>query len=417
MEENTCMAPHERDKTTAGSLRASLARDGGAEGDCPDSGILAAYYERSLDSRERPRYELHFSRCRRCREQLAAMIRAEEAPRVVAVPHRARLWDWRWLAPGVAALLIVTVWIARRSVPMGSPAQNAKEPLVAKSQADQETAPEFRRSVQGPPSEPSRAISSKRQATNQFSARLQQVPEVAPPQQMKKQPNRPVKGRDVTGLKALSQPVSIPPVATSQTTDAQTPGVTESPRAAVPATPPTGAAGGAIASAADKTSGKPGAANEETSKQGLALELAGRNAATIQAATQASEQRSSEIVIRTPDPQVLWRITGGRFVERSDDAGATWNGQLPDANARLVAGASASAKICWLVGQAGIILVTKDAKHWKKIPPPVPADFVAVSAKSASAAVVTAADGQRFATRNGGRKWTSGSETQNPAKK
>ena len=95
-------------------------------------------------------------------------------------------------------------------------------------------------------------------------------------------------------------------------------------------------------------------------------------------------ERSVATVIDTPIPAIKWRITAAGFVERSEDGGATWKGQEPDPEAHLVAGSAPTEKVCWLVGSEGIVLVTKDATNWKKIPPPVAADLTAVSAKSAS---------------------------------
>jgi photosystem II stability/assembly factor-like uncharacterized protein len=116
-------------------------------------------------------------------------------------------------------------------------------------------------------------------------------------------------------------------------------------------------------------------------------------------------ERSVATVIDTPIPAIKWRITAAGFVERSEDGGATWKGQEPDSEAHLVAGSAPTDKVCWLVGGEGIILVTKDATNWKKIPPPVAADLTAVSAKSASTATITTADGRRFSTHNEGKKW------------
>jgi hypothetical protein len=109
--------------------------------------------------------------------------------------------------------------------------------------------------------------------------------------------------------------------------------------------------------------------------------------------------------ILTPDPAILWRFAGSGFVERSTDGGATWQGEEASAGAVLIAGAAPSADVCWLVGRDGLILMTKDAKTWKKIAPPVEGDFIAVSAESAPKATVTAADGRKFSTNNGGKKW------------
>ena len=104
------MASRERDDAMAGLLKRTLAGDAGAGDDCPGPDILAAYFERSLDADETAHVELHLSECARCREQLAALGRAEEAAATPIVqaprnqPRASWLWDWRWLAP-VAAVL------------------------------------------------------------------------------------------------------------------------------------------------------------------------------------------------------------------------------------------------------------------------------------------------------------------------
>ena len=43
------------------------------------------------------------------------------------------------------------------------------------------------------------------------------------------------------------------------------------------------------------------------------------------------EERSTDIPVRTPDPQVRYRLTKGGFISRTTDGGATWNGQLVSA--------------------------------------------------------------------------------------
>src|SRR5277367_6762726 len=98
------MAAREEDKAMAGLLRRSLAQDAGAD-------ILAAYFDRALDQQETARYELHFSRCSVCREQLAAMSRADQASGTFGAAETEKntssAWDWlvapRWLMPAAAA--------------------------------------------------------------------------------------------------------------------------------------------------------------------------------------------------------------------------------------------------------------------------------------------------------------------------
>jgi hypothetical protein len=70
------MPSQENEKAMEGLLRRSLARDSRARGDCPDTELLAAYFDQSLGLDEAAGYELHFSQCTRCREQLAAMAQA-----------------------------------------------------------------------------------------------------------------------------------------------------------------------------------------------------------------------------------------------------------------------------------------------------------------------------------------------------
>src|SRR5271170_7512082 len=118
------MAAREEDKAMAGLLRRSLAQDAGADTrtgsgeECPGPEILAAYFDRALDQQETARYELHFSRCSVCREQLATMARAAEASGAFgaaeAEKNTASAWDWlvgpRWLMPAAAALVALLVF-------------------------------------------------------------------------------------------------------------------------------------------------------------------------------------------------------------------------------------------------------------------------------------------------------------------
>jgi len=111
-------------------------------------------------------------------------------------------------------------------------------------------------------------------------------------------------------------------------------------------------------------------------------------------------------VIHSPDPKILYRIARGGFIERSDDAGATWLGQLLNASAEFTTGSSSAPEICWLVGRAGIIYRTDDGKSWKKIPSPTASDFTAVVANSASSATVTATDSKSWSTDDAGDTWS-----------
>src|SRR3974390_1236766 len=101
------------------------------------------------------------------------------------------------------------------------------------------------------------------------------------------------------------------------------------------------------------------------------------------------EERSTDIAVRTPDPQVRYRLTNGGFISRTTDGGATWNGQLVSPNSALAAGSAPSPNVCWVVGSKGVIYRTTDGVTWKKIHSPAQTDFTAVSAKDASSVTLT----------------------------
>jgi photosystem II stability/assembly factor-like uncharacterized protein len=84
---------------------------------------------------------------------------------------------------------------------------------------------------------------------------------------------------------------------------------------------------------------------------------------------------------------------------------AGWAPQASGVTVDLVAGSAPSASICWIVGRAGTILRTLDGDHWLKINGAVSDDLSSVIADSATDATITAADGRRFSTSNGGVTW------------
>src|SRR5579862_8357568 len=173
------MAQRDDDKVMAGLLRRTLASSpkpgvapsvGDASDsrgdDCPPAEILAAFYEHSLDADESSRYELHFSQCTLCREQLAAMARAEEVPQ----PRASWAWLWNpyWLAPSLAVLTLAIFFGVHHpsrtsTAAVANPPANA--PLVAMSRSDQ--APPQEPAAPAPPPPPPPAA-ARNAPTNEF---------------------------------------------------------------------------------------------------------------------------------------------------------------------------------------------------------------------------------------------------------
>jgi len=446
------MAPHEDEKAMEGLLRRKLARGADSAGACPEPDIFAAYFERSLDPDEIERHELHFSQCARCREQLAAMARAgapagARADASSSASPWAWLGDWRWLAVPAAAMLAFAIvgFLHERNLekvvrqaPASPPVALAQtearpsENIVARQDEKKSAAP-----AAAPAQKPIGALSSGARAI---------VPHVAEQDMAPPKPSvDSSRDGDSAAKTALNdkltdtlakvevrqQPLDTAKLDAPRSMSETVEVTTAAPAVPAPAPPAvsanTGVSGGSGASAgaparlaANGANMKELEANAPRKKSKQESDAgAAQNEITSSMDYSAAQSltvigKLSSQMILTPDPAILWRFAGSGFVERSTDGGATWLGEEPSAGGQLVAGAAPSANVCWIVGRDGLILLTKDAKNWKKIPPPVEADFIAVSAESAPSATVTTADGRKFATKDGGKKWKPTEPAANP---
>jgi photosystem II stability/assembly factor-like uncharacterized protein len=112
------------------------------------------------------------------------------------------------------------------------------------------------------------------------------------------------------------------------------------------------------------------------------------------------------IEIASPDPRLRWRLVG-TTVLHSSDRGATWVPTQPGVSAELSAGSAPLGAVCWLVGQAGVVLLTTDGTSWTRVPFPQLVDLAAVTARDGRSASVTTADGRIFTTTDAGATWTT----------
>jgi len=95
-----------------------------------------------------------------------------------------------------------------------------------------------------------------------------------------------------------------------------------------------------------------------------------------------------------------------RDLERSTDDGQTWEPVAVDPPSLLTNGAAPSRLVCWLVGRAGVVLVTTDASHFMRLAFPEAIDLSTVHAVDALNATVTTSDGRSFETIDGGKTWS-----------
>jgi len=110
-------------------------------------------------------------------------------------------------------------------------------------------------------------------------------------------------------------------------------------------------------------------------------------------------------LIASPDMAVRWRLLSGGRVERSTDAGSTWQAQDTGVTVTLTAGASPAPSTCWLVGPGGVVLLSTDGASWRRAPFPEGLDLTSVRATDDKTAIVTASDGRTFKTQDGGQTW------------
>jgi photosystem II stability/assembly factor-like uncharacterized protein len=61
--------------------------------------------------------------------------------------------------------------------------------------------------------------------------------------------------------------------------------------------------------------------------------------------------------------------------------------------------------VCWLVGRAGLVLLTTDGVRFERVKFPETSDLSAIRATNARQASITTADGRVFVTADGGATW------------
>jgi hypothetical protein len=450
------MAPRDDDKALDGLLRRSLARDVAAGNACLEPDILAAYCERSLDAEEMARHERHFSECARCREQIAAIVRAGSvaeipvvqeamedaaaAPRTMAASpvaayapeKRARpgIFDWRWLAPVAAAILVVVFIYGRNASRLGKPQTSGNEVAMSKPEAvppsglaDTESSAQHQAlplpAPATPPAKGSGAAKLAPPVARELPQMARNYSPVAPSQDKKINPTGALRSEYET-RNDLSKRAEV---ATATAMEKQTPAELDALSAAktdadiaraksAPTAAPTPGVAAPTQAETKEAGTRGGAAGQKSLVGGMVNSgkqmqtAAGTSAAAnVAVMSQAVTVQSSAPVIQTPDAGVQYRIPGAGVVERSSDGGATWQGQSVKSKAQILAGAAPSENVCWLVGRGGVILMTTDGKKWKRIPSPEVVDLVGVMAVDAASATVTAADGRKFLTEDGGRTW------------
>jgi hypothetical protein len=112
------------------------------------------------------------------------------------------------------------------------------------------------------------------------------------------------------------------------------------------------------------------------------------------------------LVVFAPDRSSGWRVQPDGAIERTVDGGATWVSQDITAAAAIRAGRSPSRDVVWMVGGDGTVLLSTDGRTWLRRNVGETVALVDVAPVDAMTATVTAADGRKYSTLDGGVTWS-----------
>jgi len=367
-------------------------------------------------------------------------------------------WRTRWLAPALGVAAVLAVWFAMRP-PWRATNRGAPTTLIA--QAPQEevplspapaevdrlsrVAPQQDRKTQAAPlsdrsSENARSLNSSLGKLAKSLAESGNALEKAAPSadeaksslqpEKEKKLSAPANGREIqppaipppppplpkaqaameapaasqTGAKgALGTPASAPlPQSRAQSAAAgaaapEVPASTNQSVVVTEAAPQVATANGTIG----------GTIQQGSSKD---LPLNGRN---YKALATLRPARGYSALLKATFGSTLWRAGKSGIIERSVDAGKTWVSQASPSQEDWLAGAAVSDTVCWVAGRNGAIARTLDGVRWEPISPPAQAagtdarlpDWTGVTARDGQSATITASDGRKFSTLDGGKTW------------
>ena len=412
--------------------------------DCLDTEALAAWAEGSLSSAEHRAAEHHVAGCARCQMILASLAKSEveSAPleqdalvfRLEREPASSSWWrgvSLRWLVPLAGVATAVAIYV-------GVPRQEPTEPVAPRSVASAPATPPSE-----PPSPSGNAAEAPRLAAEPNAGGTREGRAATNRPDTQNTPPTPAPPTDrITRFadadaNAKSAAARTTPEPTSSTS-LPAPLVSAPPPAGSPspAAPPPNPAQEPAATARDQTTTVTGAAPTLRAQPGAGSGTGPPAQSDVQAAArvggaargggagggrggrgggvgavaagQAGRGAAPVALVISGDQQIRWRVLPGA-VERSLDGGAIWSRLAftgsPALLGNITTGSSPSSSICWFVGRLGTVLLVTDGLALRAVEFPDTANLTAVQATDARNAVITADNGRRFLTDDGGRTW------------
>ncbi len=432
---------------------------------CPDAEIIAAYAEHGLEPAESARWEGHFADCARCRKillvlsasadtplaqkevaQLGKLVSGVRAPAnmpsepVAVQPRGVADWRRRWLALAIGMAAVLIVWFAMRP-PWRATDRGASATLVA--QVPKEELPpgpvpaatdELSRVA---PQQDHKTAATPEPGSSPRNGRSVNLPAQAPgltkdrnvaggsPQKL-----APGSGGSIQENKKLDslsgglqiQPPEVPPTPPMPSrAQAATAAPGAPPAEAKAALPMTAASTARSESDANAVANAPPRDKQAAASQQAASALAvpspspqaAARARNIQGFAALKAAEPAFVQATAPFGSTVWRLGKAGKIEQSVDGGETWAQQTSPILQDWLAGVAVSDTVCWAAGRNGAIARTIDGEHWESIAPPARAagtdgklpDWTAITARDAQSGTITAGDGRRFATQDGGKTW------------
>lgn len=430
---------------------------------CPSTDVLAAYFERTLPGKEAPHWEMHFSQCAHCQEQLAALARMEtevEAPAPGERPAAGfSFLKWRWLAPALASLGAMALWVvirgpetkpvattassqttASQPVPLAEAVtdeakvlESAKANVPARATAEKSTvvastgakpavtAPkaEADAAVGGPLTKDAgkaAALASADKSDKMQLAEAREEPALRADADQKKK-----EALNVAALAPAKRPENAPAEAKltagvnpanereagqkpqqaggerPQGAESAAPSgqQTEKQRTRFAQAPPQAAAGAVLEAQQQSVLGRTQEAPPKQAQEAL------RDTATSRALPRL--QFAATVV----QGRVEWRFYSDGKIERYDERLKSGDTMASPVKQELLAASAPSEKVCWAVGRRGVILRVVVGSPWKAVGSPTEENLVFIEARDGLQATVRTASGKVYSTTDGGQTWHS----------
>jgi hypothetical protein len=395
----------------------------------PDSDLLAAFAEESLNDRERSLVLQHLAECADCRDVVSlAMPEIDAAPALLPSARGSWWLSWPVLRWGALAACVVVVSAAvtlhygrRQGVEPAERAPAAADATFAESKVlkpGQELAAKLPppSTVQSDRDFVAASNLAKQREKSTVAGMVTARTGVSAPQRLERNEKDQLASNrldNAGAVRSTDKPVPAAPEA-----EARNDAVDDTPKAMTETVTVEGAATAELETsqtaerkAKDESGSKESQKKVQTAPTATAgaLAVGGRNAGTISAEvaqttlSDAKRARPGHIAAR-------WTLSADGALQRSFDSGKSWQTILVANNAVLRALAANDSDI-WVGGAAGALYHSSDAgQHWIQVSPeadgkPLTADIVTVEFSDSRHGKLTTANRETWTTNDAGGTW------------